>query len=152
MIQLHQVPKIGVAAWVIQDGKTLLGKRKNAHGEDTWACPGGHLEFGETPYKTAERELKEETNLSAQKILTGPWTNDLFLDQNKHYLTLHLFITEFSGMVQAMEPDKCTEWKWFELDGLPDHLFSSLNSLFRQATLKEHLAKAQEAFSIPTLI
>ena len=38
-------PLIGVAAIVIKDKKVLLGKRKNAHGAETWAFPGGHLEY-----------------------------------------------------------------------------------------------------------
>jgi 8-oxo-dGTP diphosphatase len=40
-------PLIGVAVIVMKDDRVLLGKRKNSHGADTWAFPGGHLEFNE---------------------------------------------------------------------------------------------------------
>jgi len=30
-------------------------------GRDTWECPGGHIEKGETPRQAANRELWEET-------------------------------------------------------------------------------------------
>jgi 8-oxo-dGTP diphosphatase len=33
-----------------------------------WSFPGGHIEKGETPYKAAKRELKEETALEAKNI------------------------------------------------------------------------------------
>jgi 8-oxo-dGTP diphosphatase len=38
-------PKVGVGIIVLQEGKVLLGKRKNSHGEGTWAFGGGHLEW-----------------------------------------------------------------------------------------------------------
>jgi hypothetical protein len=39
---MHNRPLIGVAVIVINDGRILLGKRKNSHGDGTWAFPGGH--------------------------------------------------------------------------------------------------------------
>ncbi len=29
-------PKVGIGVIIIKDGKVLLGKRKNAHGEGMW--------------------------------------------------------------------------------------------------------------------
>ncbi len=40
------------------DGKFVLCKHKN---RQTWECPGGHRESGETILETAKRELYEET-------------------------------------------------------------------------------------------
>ncbi|MCA9354827.1 MAG: NUDIX domain-containing protein, partial [Candidatus Kaiserbacteria bacterium] len=37
-----------------------------------WILPKGHPEEGETPRQTAERELKEETGLEAERFLTEP--------------------------------------------------------------------------------
>jgi 8-oxo-dGTP diphosphatase len=39
-------------------GSLVLCKEKS---RDTWECPGGHIEHGETPLKAANRELWEET-------------------------------------------------------------------------------------------
>lgn len=36
-------PKVGLGVFIMKDGKVLLGKRKNAHGDDDWCFPGGHL-------------------------------------------------------------------------------------------------------------
>jgi mutator protein MutT len=36
-----------------------------------WSFPGGHIEIGETPYKAAKRELKEETSLDGKVTYAG---------------------------------------------------------------------------------
>lgn len=127
------VPRVGIGVLVVQDGRLLLGERIHAHGSGTWCPPGGHLEFGETPFECAARELKEETGLTATHLLQGPWTNDVFAEEGKHYVTLFILVTAFTGSPQVMEPDKCSSWKWFAFEALPEPLFLSLNNL-----LKEH--------------
>ena len=42
-ILMEERPKVGVGLLIIKDGKVLLAKRKNAHGEGTWGSVGGHL-------------------------------------------------------------------------------------------------------------
>ena len=117
------MPRVGVSAIVISDDKVLLGKRIFSHGKNTWSPPGGHLEFGETPENSAKRELEEETGLLAKKTFIGPWTNDYFPKESKHYITLHIFIHEFEGKPQVIEPVKCSSWDWFSMDDLPNPLF-----------------------------
>jgi 8-oxo-dGTP diphosphatase len=123
-------PKVGIGIAVIKDNMVLLGKRKGAHGVGDWAFPGGHLEFGETPELCAYRELLEETSLEAARITPGPWTNDIF-DGHKHYITLFMFVTEFSGMPQTLEPLKSENWEWFEWEHLPQPLFASIQTLVK---------------------
>jgi 8-oxo-dGTP diphosphatase len=123
-----EFPKIGVGVIVVKENQVLLGKRKGAHGSGDWAFPGGHLELFETPEECAYRELLEETGLEAKEIVRGPWTNDIF-DQEKHYVTLFMFVLEYSGSPQVLEPNKCEGWEWFEWDHLPEPLFESIKSL-----------------------
>jgi 8-oxo-dGTP diphosphatase len=56
---MEKRPAVGVAAIVTKNGKVLLGKRKGAHGEGSWAFPGGHLEFNESIEDCAKREVFE---------------------------------------------------------------------------------------------
>jgi 8-oxo-dGTP diphosphatase len=124
-------PKVGVGIAVLQDDHVLLGKRRGAHGEGTWAFPGGHLEFGETVEECMRRELLEEVNLEPVSFRLGPWTNDR-IDQDKHYVTLFVFVDQFKGDLKLMEPHKCEGWEWFKWNHLPTPLFVPILSLMKQ--------------------
>lgn len=122
-------PKIGVGVCILKDGKVLLGKRLSAHGKGTWAFPGGHLEFGETVVDCAQREVAEETGIQISNIRKGPYTEDLLVSENKHYITLLMIADWQSGEPAALEPHKCQEWHWFDWDQLPSPLFWTFESL-----------------------
>ena len=81
---MQQFPKIGIGVIIIKDNKVLLGKRKSSHGKNSWAPPGGHLEFNEQIEECAIRETKEETNLEIKNLRIGPITNDIHKDEDKH--------------------------------------------------------------------
>lgn len=128
-------PKVGVGVLIIQDSKILLGKRKNAHGDGTWAPPGGHLEFGESFEECAKREVLEETGLILQDIKQYSLTNDVFIQENKHYITIFMISNTFIGQPEVLEKDKCESWQWFELNDLPANLFLPLQNLLMQPHL-----------------
>jgi 8-oxo-dGTP diphosphatase len=124
------LPRIGVAVMVVRDGHVLIGRRLSAsHGHDTWQFPGGHLEFGESIAHCALREVAEETGLEAVVTGYGPYTNDIFVDEGKHYVTLFVLATAPVGQPQVMEPEKCAEWRWCDWDALPSPLFLSVQHL-----------------------
>lgn len=83
-------PRVGIGVLIIHEHRVLLGKRKSAHGSDTWAPPGGHLEFGESFEHCARRETLEETGLSLGKVSFAAITNDIFEQTNKHYITIFM--------------------------------------------------------------
>ena len=123
------IPRIGVAVIVVKSDQVLLGKRKGAHGEGTWAFPGGHLQFGESIEACARREVMEETGLRIDSLTPGPYTNDIFQQDNKHYITLFVVARHAGGKVQNKEPHKCFGWQWFDWDSLPSPRFLSLENL-----------------------
>ena len=47
------------------NGRWVLCKEKS---RDTWECPGGHIDKGETPEQAAKRELWEETGATEFEI------------------------------------------------------------------------------------
>ena len=53
----------GATVAVLKNGKLLMNLRSDTN---TWGIPGGAMELGETLEETAARELKEETDLSAE--------------------------------------------------------------------------------------
>ena len=129
---MNTKPKVGVAVFVIKNKKILLGKRKNAHGEGTWCCPGGHLEFNESWEDCAEREVSEETGIKIKNIRFTIATNDIFKEEDKHYITIFMTSDYDSGEVKNMEPDKCEKWDWFEWNNLPQPLFLPIQNLLKQ--------------------
>jgi 8-oxo-dGTP diphosphatase len=134
-------PLVGVAVMVWREGKLLLGKRKNSHGAGCWQFPGGHLEFGEAIEDCARREIFEETGITIKNIRPGMFTNDIFEREQKHYITLFVTADHDSGEAWGKEPNKCTEWGWFNPDGLPQPLFLPIRNLRRQRIDQYGLAR-----------
>jgi 8-oxo-dGTP diphosphatase len=120
---MEKRPKVGLGVVVIKDGKILLGKRMNSHGEGTWCYPGGHLEYGESWEECARRETREETGIEIKNVRFGTATNDIFTTEDKHYITICMIADYDSGEEKIMEPEKCEEWEWFAWDNLPEPLF-----------------------------
>lgn len=133
-------PRVGVAVIVVREGRVLLGQRLGAHGEGTWALPGGHLEFGETIEGCAGRELAEETGLAAHAFTPGPFTNNVLASEELHYVTLFMLARDAVGEPQRLEPEKCAGWDWFAWSTLPTPLFAPLASLQRSGFVPEGAA------------
>ena len=124
-------PKVGVGVIIIKDDKVLLGKRKGSHGEGSWAFPGGHLEFGESLEECANREVMEETGITIKNIRKISYTNDIFPEEGKHYITCFVRADYDAGEVQILEPNKCEKWDWFEWNKLPEPCFIPLQNLLK---------------------
>ena len=129
--------RVGVGVFVFKDGKFLMQQRKGAHGAGTWSVPGGHLEFGESFEDTAIREVKEETSLDITNICFGAVTNDHFVEENKHYVTIWMISDWADGEEYITEPDKCVAQAWFTFDTLPTPLFLPWNQLLGSEFLEK---------------
>ncbi len=131
MILQNNRPLVGVGVILFNEyDEILLGERKNSHGSGTFAPPGGHLEYGESFEKCASRELKEETNLTITNFTFLDITNNIFEENNKHYVTIFMqnHISK-NAVITNMEPDKTSAWLWFNINNLPNNLFLPLKSL-----------------------
>ena len=125
-------PLVGIAVIVLKDNRILLGKRKNSHGNGTWALPGGHLEVNESIEGCAAREVLEETGIRIKNLRHGPHTNDIFEKEGKHYVTLFVVADHDSGTLVVKEPRKCEKWEWFEWPPDVQPLFLPLKNLLKQ--------------------
>lgn len=123
---------VGVGVLIFKNGKVLLGKRKGSLGASTWGLPGGHLEAGESIEVCAARETMEETNLTVGSFSNVGFTNTVFADELKHYVTLFVLAAESTGEPIIMEPDKCDAWQWFDWSDMPEPLFGPFKSLLEQ--------------------
>jgi len=127
-------PRVGVGFGVMMlnsQKQVLLGRRHDdpekasslMHGEGSWTMPGGKFEFGESFEEGAARETLEETGitLDQDKLKIISLANDVVYDA--HFVTIGFLSTDFQGEPRVMEPDEITEWRWFNLDSLPQPMF-----------------------------
>jgi 8-oxo-dGTP diphosphatase len=98
------------------------GQQWYADGRDTWAHPGGWMDFGESAKETAERETVEETGVVVSAVeVMGTHVNP---NDAGTLWVVNLFVRcEYDfGDPRVMEPEKCPEVAWVplgEIDGLP---------------------------------
>jgi len=112
---------VGVNVLILSNRGLLLGKRKNAVAAGSWGLPGGHLETNEKLEQCASRELYEETGLRCEKF---EFLNVVNQPQKKngHYFQFLFLAKNWKGKPKVKEPNKCEEWKWFQLDRLPRNI------------------------------
>ncbi|MGA2417742.1 MAG: NUDIX domain-containing protein [Candidatus Staskawiczbacteria bacterium] len=122
-----QRPKVGVGVMIFKDGKVLMGKRKNVNGAGEYAWPGGHLEIGESFESCAKRETMEEAGIEIDNVRFLRLMN-FFKSPDRHYADIGLMADWKSGEPKAMEPEKCEGWGWYDIDNLPQPLFSTIPS------------------------
>lgn len=123
--------KVGVGVLLIKENKVLLGHRvkdaKDTGGiyePDSWTCPGGKQEYNETILACAVRETKEETNLVLEPSSLQVFDATDDIQPAKHFITLNVLATKYSGELKVMEPNKIDEWRWFDLSDLPDNIYT----------------------------
>ncbi len=126
---MEKIIKVGLGIMIKDGNKILLGHRsKNKkdtggiHEPDTWTIPGGKQEYNETVLEGAVREVKEETNLDVSDLEIFSVSDDIASD--RHFVTIHIIANKYDGELKVMEPTKEDEWKWFDLNNLPDNLYS----------------------------
>lgn len=132
-----QVPKVGVGVLVFKDGKLLLGKRKNSHGEGSYASPGGHLEYMESFEDAVRRETREETGIEIDNIRFLCLTN-LKAYAPKHYIDIGFVADWKSGKPELREPECFESWDWYDPDHLPEPLFATIRTYLESLRLQTY--------------
>ncbi len=124
-------PRVGTGVWIRKESKILLGFRTWKHAPNTWAPPGGKLEMYEEPAECARRETKEETGLDIENIRFMTITNDVYEDVGQHYITLHFAADWKRGEARLVEPEKFSEWRWFDWGSFPEPLLLSTRNFIK---------------------
>nr|WP_309063164.1 NUDIX domain-containing protein [Streptomyces sp.] len=114
---------IGAHLFLERDGTTLLGLRHPgvAYAAGEWHALAGHVER-ESVRACLVREAHEEAGLVVDPAdLTLVHTVHL-LDREDAEPRIQLFFaaSRWAGEPEVREPDKCTAWTWWPLDGLPE--------------------------------
>jgi ADP-ribose pyrophosphatase len=118
------VPRIGVGAITIRDGKILLVKRGVQPSIGLWAIPGGTLKLGETMQECAAREMMEETGVEI-KVGKCLYVFDYLEKDEAGKIKFQFVVIDFAGDYISGEPkgaDDAEEAAWFapeELSKMP---------------------------------
>lgn len=128
---MKQEVGVGFGVMLLKNNKILLGLRhedpekadSDLHGEGTWSMPGGSIKFGEDFEEACYREVMEETNvkINKEKLKLISIANDRVVDAQ--FVTIGFLCTDFKRSAKLMEPDEFREWRWFDLDNLPQNMF-----------------------------
>lgn len=109
---------------IIRDGKMLIGLRHYTPEKfkkiSLWTTPGGRCDDGETIEQTLRRETAEETGITNLNILE--YLNDV--PGAKEGDIVPVFIGSTDEEPKLMEPEKFSEWKWCNLDDIPENFIN----------------------------
>ena len=142
--------RTGVGAIVLnRENKILVGKRKD-NPVDKWQMPQGGVNINEDYVSAVKRELYEETSIKNIQILKefeewleyelpknllGVIWKGKFRGQKQKW-----FITKFTGEdneinVNTLNPE-FIEWKWIEMDELPNVIVEFKKDIYKKILLK----------------
>ncbi len=90
-----------------------------------WTIPKGHVESGEEPRATAEREIQEETGLKEMKVLN--WLGKVNFryrrNQTLVLMTMHIYLVQAKGDTKKLKPETwLSDVKWFPAQSAIDKI------------------------------
>ena len=111
---------------LIKENKILLSRRYNTGFQDgQYSFPAGHLGGdGETVSQAMIREAREEIGVEidvADLELVHVMHRKQMKPTNERRINFFFTTKKWKGEPKIMEPDKCDDLQWFELDNLPDN-------------------------------
>ena len=110
---------VAVHLLLVRDGQILMLRRYNTGYEDgNYSVVAGHIDSGEE-FKTAMiREAREEAGI---EISSGDLAvmGVMHLKEDEEYIYFFLHTSHYFGQVVNMEPHKCDDLSWFDIDDLP---------------------------------
>lgn len=122
-------PKVAVVGFVTRKDELLLVKRRNDPGRGRWALPAGFVEHDEDPRRALEREVLEETGITAE---TGALLELLHRpDEDGSADIVIAFAMRYVGG-DAVAQDDAEEAAWFHRDHLPDTALTTTALLLRR--------------------
>jgi 8-oxo-dGTP pyrophosphatase MutT (NUDIX family) len=106
----------GVVVRDRSDVVVIVPTRRAADGSRVLALPKGHVDPGETPVQAAEREVREETGITAEPVTELGETRYWYRRDGRTIgKTVSFFLFEHSGGDIADHDDEVEEVRWISL-------------------------------------
>lgn len=116
---------VGCGAVILNDKNQILLMKRGKECRNKagfWTIPGGRVELFETFQDAIKREVLEEIGVEVQVIKLISLTDDIIKEEDQHWVSPQYLCKITNGEIKNMEPHKCDELKWFDLNDLPDKL------------------------------
>jgi 8-oxo-dGTP diphosphatase len=104
-----------------------------------WSKPGGGVEHGEKAMPAMEREIKEETNLDINIWGYLPHTDHIIKREGQHWVAINYLASIKKGKARNLEPHKCDEIGWFNLNKLPNKIVQNTKESIRNYLDKKYI-------------
>ncbi len=123
--------------FLIRDNEILLLRRYNTGYEDgNYSVIAGHVDKGESFTEAIIREAKEEANITLKKddlkVVHIMHRNSKTTKNNERVDTF--FVAEnWSGELKNVEPNKCDDLSWFEIDKLPQNIIPYIKQAIEES-------------------
>ena len=114
-----RTPLLGASACIWHEDKVLLVLGAVPPKQNLWSLPGGLVEVGETLQQAAERELVEETGLTANILGLAEWVE--IIEREEASVKYHFVVAMFAGCFKSgslAAGDDAREARWFSLQEL----------------------------------
>jgi len=130
---------------LINDNKILLLRRFNTGYEDgNYSLIAGHVEKGESFSECIVREAKEEAGIIVKhedlKVVHVMHRNSEVVGQNER-LEVFFSTDKWDGDVLNMEPSKCDDLSWFEVDSMPDNVVQYVRHALEGVKVKTYYSE-----------
>lgn len=116
-------PGVGAGLAIVRDdGKVLLCRRLKAPEAGFWNIVGGKVDAMEPSSEAARREAEEETGLTIGKVEFLCVAEEIIAADGQHWVSLIYVTRDFTGEPSLTEPDKLSEFGWFDPKDPPQPL------------------------------
>ena len=116
---------VGVGAHIINDKNQILLMKRNKNCRNKagyWTIPGGRVELFQEVEEALKREIKEELGIDIEIIQLLSVTNDIIKEEEQHWVSPQFLCKITNGTPANLEPQKCDEIAWFDLDKIPEKI------------------------------
>lgn len=113
-------PGVGAGLVIMrEDGKILLYRSLRPPEAGFWNIVGGKVDHMEPSAEASRREAEEETGLKIGKVQFLCVAEKIIAADRQHWISMIYLTRDFSGDPLLSEPDKLSDFGWFDPEDPP---------------------------------